>query len=169
LEYNLKINKSTVPVNVDIKEDRRLKISVGRESYYATYTVISGNQLFLEINGKVFNIFLAGKDADSKTIVVNGRPFYVEEVDDLSRRSTGRKSRKDLPREVTPPMPAVVTRLLVNKGDPVRKGDAIIVVSAMKMETTLTAPYSGIVARIHVGEGDKVSPGQILVDIEENE
>ncbi|HOS98411.1 MAG TPA: acetyl-CoA carboxylase biotin carboxyl carrier protein subunit [Deltaproteobacteria bacterium] len=42
-------------------------------------------------------------------------------------------------------------------------------VSAMKMETTLSAPFPGIVTRINCAEGDKVMPGQILVDIERDE
>ncbi|MDY0223131.1 MAG: acetyl-CoA carboxylase biotin carboxyl carrier protein subunit, partial [Desulfobacterium sp.] len=50
--------------------------------------------------------------------------------------------------------------------DPVEKGDPVVVVSAMKMETTLTAPHGGTVTRIGVKQGDKVMPGDILVDIE---
>jgi pyruvate/2-oxoglutarate dehydrogenase complex dihydrolipoamide acyltransferase (E2) component len=65
-------------------------------------------------------------------------------------------------------MPAVVVSILVSQGDCVKQGDRVVVVSAMKMETTLTAPYDGRVRTVHVAVGDKVMPGQVLVDIEKN-
>jgi len=63
-------------------------------------------------------------------------------------------------------MPAVVVRILVTEGDDVKKGDGVIVVSSMKMETTLPAPADGRVRAVNVAEGDKVMPGQILIDID---
>ena len=63
-------------------------------------------------------------------------------------------------------MPATVISVIVNKDDNVQKGDGVVVISAMKMETTLTAPYSGRVTSVNTSEGDKVMPGDILVDIE---
>jgi biotin carboxyl carrier protein len=55
---------------------------------------------------------------------------------------------------------------MVTEGDLVEKGQGVMVVSAMKMETTLQAPYKGKVLKINVAEGDKVMPGQILAVIE---
>jgi len=68
---------------------------------------------------------------------------------------------------VTPPMPAVVVRILVNEGDWVSKGQGLIVVSAMKMETTLKAPMDGQVLKINTALQAKVMPGDRLVDIQE--
>jgi biotin carboxyl carrier protein len=46
------------------------------------------------------------------------------------------------------------------------KGEALVVVSAMKMEMTLVAPYSGTVRAVNTQVGAQVSPGEILVEIE---
>jgi biotin carboxyl carrier protein len=73
-----------------------------------------------------------------------------------------------IPPEVRPPMPAVVVKVLVSKGDRVQRGQALVVVSAMKMETTLVAPQDGIVTAVRAKEGDKVSPADVLVHMEEN-
>jgi biotin carboxyl carrier protein len=70
---------------------------------------------------------------------------------------------------VTPPIPSVVVRILVAEGDRVEKGKGVVVVSAMKMETTLQAPFAGTVLKVNVAEGDKVMPGEILVNIEKEE
>jgi 3-methylcrotonyl-CoA carboxylase alpha subunit len=63
-------------------------------------------------------------------------------------------------------MPAIVVLVPVAEGDWVEKGQVVMVISAMKMETSLKAPYGGRITRIKVNEGDKVMPGDILVDIE---
>ena len=63
-------------------------------------------------------------------------------------------------------MPAVVIRILAAEGDPVDKGQSLMVLSAMKMEATLTAPYRGVVKKIHAAVGAQVMPGEILMEIE---
>jgi biotin carboxyl carrier protein len=63
-------------------------------------------------------------------------------------------------------MPAVVIRLLVAEGDAVKKKQPLIVLSAMKMETTLSAPYDGTVKKVNATAGEQVMPGLILVEIE---
>ncbi|MBW2527672.1 MAG: acetyl-CoA carboxylase biotin carboxyl carrier protein subunit [Deltaproteobacteria bacterium] len=70
-------------------------------------------------------------------------------------------------RSVTPPMPAVVTKVLVEVGQEVEEGQALVVVSAMKMEMTLTAPHGGTVKAIHTEEGAKANPGDELVEVEQ--
>ena len=63
-------------------------------------------------------------------------------------------------------MPAVVQNVLVEVDQVVDKGQPLVVVSAMKMESTLVAPYPGTVAAVNTEVGAKVNPGDILVEIE---
>ena len=63
-------------------------------------------------------------------------------------------------------MPSVVVKILVEVGQHVSRGEALVVLSSMKMETSLAAPHAGTVAAIDCAEGDRVSPGAVLVDIE---
>jgi pyruvate carboxylase len=64
-------------------------------------------------------------------------------------------------------MPSVVVRILVEEGDWVVQSQGLIVVSAMKMETTLKAPIEGKVLKIHTALQAKVMPGDRLVEIKE--
>ena len=96
-----------------------------------------------------------------RQIAAAGCHVVVERV----RRSAA--GERVIPPEVRPPMPAVVVKVLVSVGDAVQRGQALVVVSAMKMETTLVAPQDGTVTAIKAAEGDKVSPADILVSIEE--
>ena len=66
------------------------------------------------------------------------------------------------------PMPGVVVDVRVAKGEQVEKGDPLVVLSAMKMETVVAAPCSGRIKRIAVNVEDNISPGELTAEIEEN-
>ncbi|GAC1041971.1 acetyl/propionyl/methylcrotonyl-CoA carboxylase subunit alpha [Rhizobium sp. No.120] len=66
---------------------------------------------------------------------------------------------------VIAPMPGLVKIVRVREGDPVTKGQALIVMEAMKMELTLTAARDGIVESLHVGEGDQTSESAVLLSL----
>ena len=50
-------------------------------------------------------------------------------------------------------------------GDAVKKGDAVIILEAMKMEIPVVAPQDGTVASIDVAVGDAVESGQLLATL----
>ena len=64
---------------------------------------------------------------------------------------------------LTAPMPGRIVSVLVEPGQPVRRGEAILVLEAMKMEHTLTAPADGAVAEIRFAPGDLVDEATELV------
>ncbi len=64
---------------------------------------------------------------------------------------------------LTAPMPGRVTRLLVEPGSPVRRGQPLLTIEAMKMEHTILAPADGRVERLRFAVGDMVEEGAELV------
>jgi acetyl/propionyl-CoA carboxylase alpha subunit len=165
MDYNLKIGGQTLPVEANLKDDGTFLAKIGERSFAARYQIISENQIHLEVEGIGKNIYLAD-NGDGKLINIGGTTYLVQDADALARSGTRRRGNKELPQEITPPMPSVVVRIMVTEGDLVEKGQGVMVVSAMKMETTLQAPFKGKVLKINVAEGDKVMPGQILMVIE---
>ena len=67
---------------------------------------------------------------------------------------------------LTAPMPGKVISVLVRAGQRVAKGDALLVMEAMKTEHTIAAPVDGEVTLIHYGVGDQVPEGEVLVAID---
>ncbi|HKX74049.1 MAG TPA: biotin carboxylase N-terminal domain-containing protein [Acidimicrobiia bacterium] len=64
------------------------------------------------------------------------------------------------------PMPGRVVKVVVDVGDSVETGQALVVLEAMKMEHTLRSPHRGKVTSVEVDAGDQVETGQTLVVVE---
>jgi 3-methylcrotonyl-CoA carboxylase alpha subunit len=67
---------------------------------------------------------------------------------------------------LTAPMPGKVVQVLARAGANVRKGDALIVLEAMKMEHTIAAPADGVVKEIHFAAGEQVLEGAVLISMD---
>ncbi|CCG06791.1 biotin/lipoyl-containing protein [Pararhodospirillum photometricum] len=115
----------------------------------------------------------------------------VAEIDGLARRATvvrlgddlviladGRQHVVGLPGpthdadadvggSLVAPMPGRVVQVLVGVGDSVERGQPLMVLEAMKMETTIAAPQAGTVAEVLFGVGDAVDDGARLLVLEE--
>jgi biotin carboxyl carrier protein len=63
-------------------------------------------------------------------------------------------------------MPGKVIRVDAGIGDTVRRGQALVVLEAMKMEHTLRSPHDGTVTEVDCVTGDQVEAGAILVVVE---
>lgn len=67
--------------------------------------------------------------------------------------------------KVTAPMPGKILGIKANVGDSVKKGQAIIILEAMKMENEIVAPEDGVVAGINVANGASVEAGDVLATL----
>ncbi len=66
---------------------------------------------------------------------------------------------------VSAPLSGNVYRINVASGDPVKSGDVVLVLEAMKMETEIRASSSGHVDQVRVSEGDAVKAGDTLITL----
>ncbi|MEU7852295.1 biotin carboxylase N-terminal domain-containing protein [Nonomuraea sp. NPDC049141] len=71
------------------------------------------------------------------------------------------------PGSLLAPMPGSVLRVEVEPGDRVVKGQAVLVLEAMKMEHQIAAPADGVVSGVHVEKGQQVEAGAVLAIIQE--
>jgi pyruvate carboxylase len=99
---------------------------------------------------------------------LNGQPREVE-VRDKSLKEIAelrRKADQAKKGDVGAPMPGAVTMLHVTVGQQIKKGDRLLVMDAMKMQTTVYAPVDGTVKEVAVNPRDTVEARDLLVRIE---
>lgn len=94
---------------------------------------------------------------------VDGEVFRVE-VEDAERGTQAKRGTGD--EGLSAPMPAKVIKLLVEAGQAVEAGDALLLLEAMKMELPIRAPRAARVKAFRCKAGDLVQPGVPLVDLE---
>jgi propionyl-CoA carboxylase alpha chain len=70
------------------------------------------------------------------------------------------------PGSLVAPMPGNVVRIGAGRGEPVRAGQPIVVLEAMKMEHQIVAPADGLVAEVRVAIGDQVQAGDVLAIVD---
>lgn len=62
-------------------------------------------------------------------------------------------------------LPGQILQLLVSVGDEVKKGQALVILDAMKMENEVIARMDGIVKEISVNPGDNVMKDDLLISL----
>ncbi|MCA9267971.1 MAG: biotin/lipoyl-binding protein, partial [Planctomycetales bacterium] len=99
---------------------------------------------------------------------LNGQPRNVTVDDDSLEQAHISHAKADLtdPRHVAAPMPGMVASLAVVEGAKVAKGQKLLMLEAMKMQTTLVAEQDGKVEKILVASGAQVETGDLLMTLE---
>jgi pyruvate carboxylase len=137
------------------------------------YGMKAEDEIFVDIEkGKTLVIrCLAIGEVDDKGMVtvffeLNGQPRRVKVPDRAHGASNGKARRKAEPgndAHVGAPMPGVVSTLGVAAGQPVKAGDILLSIEAMKMETALHAERDGTIAEVLVEAGDQIDAKDLLV------
>ena len=99
---------------------------------------------------------------------VNGQPRTTEILNKEFSKNIAIKTKAEDGniKHIGSPLPGQVAKIFIKEGDKVIKGDRVLVIEAMKMETTITADKSGSIKKLHVGSGDNVETKDLLVEVE---
>lgn len=135
------------------------------------YGMSIGEQVQVEIEpGKVLNIVLAAiseineKGERKLFFELNGQPRTISVVEKAATASiaAARMADETDARHVAAPMPGLISALSVQSGDPVKAGDRLMSIEAMKMETAILATRDGTVTEVAVKVGDLIDAKQLL-------
>jgi pyruvate carboxylase len=138
------------------------------------YGMKPGQEIAVEIEtGKTLFIRLVNigaVDPEGKravTFELNGVSRQLS-ISDKSAKSTVKarvKADPAKPDEIGAPIPGLVTALAVSVGAKVAKGDKLLTLEAMKMQTTIYAPADGVVDQIHVQNGDALESKDLILKL----
>ncbi|MCC7085451.1 MAG: pyruvate carboxylase [Pirellulales bacterium] len=142
---------------------------------YFLYGPQPGDELTIDIEpGKtlIIKLLTAGEPHDDGTRTVffelNGQPRSVSVVDKSAGVQFVQRPKADAndPKQIAAPMPGLVVTVPIKSGDRVKKGQKLLSLEAMKMETTLYAEHDGRIADVLVKPGTPVEAGELVVRME---
>ena len=106
-------------------------------------------------------------ERESYDVLVNGDYFKIDILDELKKVLRDRVSKGLQGRQViAAQMPGIVTQVMVEEGQEVEEGQALLILVAMKMENQIKAPKAGIVQNIYVEANQTGAIGDKLAVIE---
>ena len=94
------------------------------------------------------------------------RPLRVAKAGMEGAKKARLKAEDGNPNHVAAPMPGAVSTVAVKPGQKVFKGNPLVSIEAMKMETAITADRDATVVKVLVAPGDRVDPKDLLVVLE---
>ncbi len=139
------------------------------------YGLKENQETIVEVaNGKRILVKLLSKGpADEEGIrtvffMINGQTRNVQVVDKSLgiQKVLNSKADSENPNHIGAPLQGLLSKVLVKAGEEVKKNQALFIIEAMKMETTVTASEQGKVARVVLAEGARVLAEDLVLEID---
>jgi biotin carboxyl carrier protein len=143
-------------------------VSVDGTVYEIDFEVVSGQPVYsLLLDGQSYEAHVYTTEEEWQ-VLLQGRLYPVRVEDERERRlrtTLGARASDSGEFQLRSPMPGLVVSLPVKEGQPVIKGDVLLILESMKMQNELKAPRDGTITRIRVKAGDNVEQKQILLSV----
>ncbi|MEZ4648636.1 MAG: biotin/lipoyl-containing protein [Candidatus Eisenbacteria bacterium] len=133
-----------------------------------SWNPIGHGRVLLRIGGRVRIARIAQSTPQEFVVEMDGRQIPVRADDEITARALLQKASTGVasgPSKILSPMPGTVVNVLVDEGESVAKGQAVIVIEAMKMQNEITAPIAGTVHGLKAAAGQAVEARALLCEI----
>jgi acetyl/propionyl-CoA carboxylase alpha subunit len=140
--YRLHIGGQAIPVNLGTGADGHHWLTVNGETLEVVVAV-RGDDVFIHLEGEAHQL------------------TYEHPLDRLAHQAGGAAS--DV---IRAPMPGSLVSVSVKVGEAVTKGQTLLVMESMKMETTIVSPRDGVVAELHQAMDQTFDRDALLVTLE---
>jgi pyruvate carboxylase len=117
---------------------------------------------------RLINVGEAEKDGRrTVTYELNGmtREASIADTSLVPKAKPRPKADLNDPRQIASPIPGLVASIAVSVGHKVSKGDRLLMMEAMKMQTTVSAPLDGVVEELYVALGDTAESKDLLLKL----
>ena len=134
----------------------------------------------LKISGEIYEAKVVEYTDEHAKVNVNGTDYTITFVEDDTRQVPVLASQeKAVPMaptltsgfeagtgELRAPIPGVIHDIKVKEGDKVAKGQTLLLLEAMKMETEIASPVDGVIKEIKIKERELVKEGDLMILIQ---
>jgi biotin carboxyl carrier protein len=152
--------------SVEIIDEKH--ISVDGKVYEVDFESVSGQPVYsLILDGKSHEAYVASGD-NNWQVLLRGRLFPVTVEDEREKRlrsAAGGGVAETGEFHLRAPMPGLVVAIPVEEGQPVKKGQVLLILESMKMQNELKSPRDGAIGRIRVKPGETVEQKQTLLSV----
>ncbi|HEX8995472.1 MAG TPA: biotin/lipoyl-containing protein [Ktedonobacterales bacterium] len=155
------VDGQATPVDWRVVGAAARSLATGAEAGH--YSLLVGVASY-DIYARPIETLDGAEGAQSYEITVGARTFTVtlrdERTQALATLAGGAHHSGDA--TIRAPMPGLVSNVLAQEGQEVARGQAIVVLEAMKMENDLATPRAGVVKSVRVQKGQTVNQGDTL-------
>lgn len=167
MTHEISLNGKLEKIEILRREGNLLEVMVGERQYTLDIIEVENGVYSILLDGKSFNVELIPVERKKYSANTMYNSFDVEIVDAETRYMKNRKGHDAEEQSfISTPMPGKVVKILAEKGQQVKAGDTLIIVSAMKMESEYKVSADRIVKEILVAEGDNIDGNQPLITLE---
>ncbi len=159
-----KVNDKTYDIELLEKEGNIIRVKLNGEIIELDAVLTEQGYCSMLYNGRSYNAECVNSSEGKYTVTTNFRRYEVA-LDNLKKRYIrgGSAADDEVQDNIKAPMPGKIVKILVQPGQAVKEGDALIIIEAMKMQSTYTAAQDSIVDRVEVEEGEAVLTDQLLI------
>ncbi len=148
-------------VEYQVSHDQLFDMRIGEREYHVKMVAHEQPHLSFRVNGVQYHA----------SIVQSGHQLYVHipESGNITLRKKERYPSRNKAKAdggYQAPMPSQIIKILVQTGQKVKADEALMVISSMKMENTITAEKAGVVSQVYAREGQNVEAGCILLKVD---
>lgn len=143
-------------------------VLVDGKPYEVDFAEISDQPVYsLLLDGSSYEAYVYPSDKTWQ-VLLHGRLYPALVEDERERRlraAAGSQVQESGEFHLKAPMPGLVVAIPVEEGQPVKKGEVLIILESMKMQNELKSPRDGVAARLRVQPGDSVNHHQTMLSV----
>jgi biotin carboxyl carrier protein len=152
---------------VEVIDDKH--VSVDGKIYEVDFESVSGQPVYsLIVDGRSHEGYIYQGEDNNWQVLLRGRLYPVTVEDEREKRlraAAGAGVAETGEFHLRAPMPGLVVAIPVAEGEPIKKGQVILILESMKMQNEIKAPRDGIIGRIRVKAGESVELKQTLLSV----